>query len=366
VVDWHVGPALPAPTYPLTASLVRLVGTARDERQTLPWALFVKTIQSFRHAPVLQAVPPGMRDEVVAAVPWRTEAEVYSSELSTALPAGLRMPTIYLTEELGDDRIRLWMEDVAATTATWDLDRYARAARLLGRLAGRFPEGRLPAGVAARVEVPRVYFEGRIVNDVLPRLRDDSLWAEPVIAETVDPTLREDLMALAAEGPAILDALDAVPRYFAHGDACPQNLLIDPDDPANLVAVDWALAGLRPVGSDLGQLLAGRAESGDLDPTALPAVHEAIVPAYLEGLREEGGTATEAETWFGYVGSMLLRSAFTALPRELLVAPGRADLRALFARRAGYARFLVDLGTKRALREATETVGEKRLPSTRE
>lgn len=365
VAEWHIGPALPAPTFPLTASLVRLAGTARDGQHTLDWALFVKTIQSFAHAPILQAVPPEMRDQVVRSFPWRTEAEVYSSELPGVLPAGLRMPVVHVIEELGDDRIRLWMEDVTVTAATWDLDRYARAARLLGRLAGRFPEGHLPAGVPARVEVPRVYFEGRIVNDVLPRLRDDALWAEPHIAETVDASLREDLMALAAEGPAILDALDAIPRYFAHGDACPQNLLIDPDDRANLVAVDWGLAGLRPVGSDLGQLLAGRAESGELDPTQLSAIDEAIVPAYLEGLREEGGVATEAETRFGYVGSMLLRSAFTALPRELLAVPRPADLRELFARRAGYARFLVDLRDAKPTQGAKEAGGDRRLTNTR-
>lgn len=46
----------------------------------------------------------------------------------------------------------------------------------------------------------------------------------------------------------------------------------------------------------------------------------------------------------GVVGNLVIRSAFTAVPVELLGDVPTDELALLLHRRAGYARFLVDLG----------------------
>ncbi len=87
------------------------------------------------------------------------------------------------------------------------------------------------------------------------------------------------------------------------------------------------------MGVDAGQLLAGRAESGELDLDEFPQLPEDIVAAYLSGLSDEGSDVASAGARFGILGNLVVRSAFTALPVELLDSPA-PGLRDLFARRA--------------------------------
>jgi hypothetical protein len=327
---------------PSTASLERVVATTTDGRRI---SVFVKTLQSIRHWPAFETIPDAFREAAVAGFPWHVEADVYVSGLLADLPDGLRSPRLLLVEGLGDDQTRLWMEDVAAPSIAWDLARYQIAARALGRLAGRFPAVELPAKLPPLGMGLRAFFRLRIENTVLPPLRDDRIWGHPLMrtALAADPSLRADLFALADDASLLLDALDALPHTLAHWDACPQNLLADPERVDGFVAIDWSFTTAAPVGFDLGQLLAGLAQTGELNPTELPAVHAAIVPAYLEGLANEDVDADPTDVRTGYVGSLLLRSGFTALPLELLGRFDEPGIAGLFAHRTRYTRFLLDL-----------------------
>ena len=342
IAGWAVVPdEYPAMT-PSTASLERVVATTTDGQRV---SVFAKTLQSIRHWPAFETIPEAFKEAAIAGFPWHVEADVYASGLLADLPDGLRAPRLLLVEELGDDRTRLWMEDVAVRLAAWDLARYQMAAHALGRLAGRFPAARLPAELPPLGMGLRAFFRLRIETSVLPPLRSDRTWDHPFAraALAADPTLRADLLTVADDAPAILDALDDLPHTLAHWDACPQNLLADPERVDGFVAIDWSFTTVAPVGFDLSQLLAGLAQTGELDPTKLPPIHAAIVPAYLEGLRNEGVDADPADVRTGYVGSLLLRSGFTGPPLELLGRSDEPGIADQFAQRARYTRFLLDL-----------------------
>lgn len=342
IAEWAVIPdEYPAMT-PSTASLERVVATTTDGRRI---SVFAKTLQSIRHSPAFETIPDAFREAAVAGFPWHLEADVYASGLLADLPDGLRSPRLLLIEELGDDRTRLWIEDVAAPPAAWDLARYQIAARALGRLAGRFPAAGLPAELPPLGMGLRAFFRLRIESTVLPPLRGDQTWGHPLMrtALAADPSLRADLLALADDAPLLLDVLDDLPQTLAHWDACPQNLLADPERVDGLVAIDWSFTTSAPIGFDLGQLLVGLAQTGELHPAELPAIHAAIVPAYLEGLRNEGVDADPADVRTGYVGSLLLRSGFTGPPLELLGRSDEPGIADLFGQRARYTRFLLDL-----------------------
>jgi hypothetical protein len=128
-----------------------------------------------------------------------------------------------------------------------------------------------------------------------------------------------------------------------HGDASPQNLLIPVQSPQTFVVIDWGFNSPQSVGFDLGQLLLGLAHAGELGVGDLPAIHEAIVPAYCEGLARAGFTASRDEVLLGHVGSMMLRSGFTSLPFDRLGGPADPELRRLFGERVRLTRFLLDL-----------------------
>lgn len=316
-----------------TASLHRVHGTTTSGAT---WEFFVKSVHGLRHSDQFEKIPEHVRAEAVTHFPWRVDADVYLAR--PWLPDGLRLPRTYRIDDLGDDRLVMWLEYVHVAPVEWDLDRYRSAARLLGALAAARPvTGSLNLGL-------RQYCSGPVAGLFLPALRDPATWRHPLLAENVDPLLRADLLTLAERIGPLLDALDRLPHTFVHGDACPRNLLVPADGSAEFVAIDWGWAYPAAVGFDLGQLLVGRAHTGELDPADLPAIHEAIESAYAS---EVG--ADPADVSFGYVASLVLRCAFTAIPTELLDQEPTPELYDLFRKRAGLARFLVDLG--RSLRE---------------
>jgi Phosphotransferase enzyme family len=324
-----------------TEALVHVRGTLTDGDDTVPWSVVLKVVRSPDRSPLWVHVPPELHEVTLAEIRWRTEPELYRSALPNLLPAGLRMPAVHHIDEIDDATMAIWMEDVVHVDGPWTLADYQRVGRLLGRLAGRFPESAPAAPLPVQRADLRGYFAGRINLGVLPALRDDAVWAHPLIAPAVDADLCRDLHALADAGPAILDRVDALPRTLAHADACPQNLLRSAD--GDVVAIDWQLTGWLAVGFDVGQLIAGHAESGELDPAQLPAAYAAAVDEYTEGLRDEGMTIAADHVALGAAGALIMRSAFTALPLEFLQDEPTPDLVRLFERRARFARFLVDL-----------------------
>jgi hypothetical protein len=351
LVDWAAERVDYAANSPATGALVRVRGSARDQAgSALPWSVFVKVLQSPRHWPLIRVVPPDQRAEFIDTFPWRAEAEVLGSDLRDRLPAGLRLPRLFYVDELGDDRVAVWMEDIVEHEAPWDLARFRRAARLLGRWAGRQTEATLPpAQRALRGLGLRHMVRGRVDNFALPLLGDDGLWRHPLLAELADGDLRRDLLRLAGRIPTMLDRLDSLPQALGHGDACPQNLLVPRDAPDTFVGIDvaWPAWGApQAIGFDLGQLLVGLAHAGTLPASELDAVHRAIVPAFADGLADEGCAVAPADLRYGYEAALVLRSGFTAIPFEKLAEPPGPELRAELAQRLALTRFIVDLGLR--------------------
>lgn len=328
---------------PATGGLHRVTGTARlAGGEAVAWSVFVKTLRHVRLSPLYKTLPPERAEHFAAEFPWRWELEQYRSE-EGRLPAGLRTPVLYAVDEVDDQHCVLWMEDVQQSQVPWGVQRYARAARALGRMAAARSVDRLPRPSPFPVGYAlRMYVTGHVLLACVPPLRDDAVWSSPVLADVVDDALRDDLLRLADEADRWLDRLDTLPQTLAHGDASPQNLLV-PEADDGFVVIDWGFGSPLAVGFDLGQLLLGLVQAGEADPAALPAVHAAILPAYIEGLADEGLAVAEDVVRFGYVASMVLRSAFGGLMWERLGEPDSPALREALGQRAAMTRFVVDL-----------------------
>ncbi|GAA1629480.1 hypothetical protein GCM10009744_16830 [Kribbella alba] len=339
---------------PSTEALLRVFGTARlADGTTTNWSCFVKKLQSARHWSQLHLVPEQMRENFVQNLPWRLEIAVHQSTLASLLPDGLRLPALYRLDINDDDeRAALWMENVIQVPGPWPLERFGRAAYLLGRLSARRQLHLVKPLLPRRdVETPgvalRYYTTGRVMMGALPVLADADTWRHPLLASAVCNTgehrLKDDLLALAERLPAVLDGLDALPQTYQHGDASPQNLLVSEDNEDEFVVIDWGFDCPQAVGFDLGQLLVGLAHAGELAPEALPLIHRAIVSAFMEGLAADGMIVSEDQVLFGYLGSLMCRATFTALPLELFNHTGDAATIAIFEQRVRLTRALVDL-----------------------
>jgi hypothetical protein len=190
---------------------------------------------------------------------WRRAADVITSDVVLATP-GLRAPGMSAVEadDEGITIIEEWVEDAALSGLF--------VAHALGRFAG----GHL---------TPAPWLARNLLRDRMARVERHGGWR--TLARTTVADVADVLWARRAELLAAADALVQVP---SHGDAVPANLPgRDRDD---VLAIDWAMLGTGPVGSDLGYYaLAAREELGPL------------LDAYLIGLPD--GLATRDEVTLG-------------------------------------------------------------------
>ncbi len=321
-----------------TTALGRIAGAMGDGT---PWSVVIKLVQSPTCSPLWNEIPSDFHATVMSDLRWRNEPDLYRSRFGEFLPPGLRLPVVYRVDDLDDAHIAVWMEDVAHLPGAWSDADYRGAGTLLGRMWGRLRDGSLPPGIDLPRRDLRGYFFGRILHGVLPPLTSDETWMHPVLADGEDRTLRADIVALADIAPSILDRLDPLPRGATHGDACPQNLL-HAAGADEIVAIDWQFGSLNTVGFDVGQVLAGHAESGELDPDRLAGAFDAVLDGHIDGLRAEGVDLDPDVVRTGAVGVLVIRSAFTAIPLENLASAGDGSL---IRDRCRYARFLVDLAS---------------------
>ena len=249
---------LPAVT---TAGRFRVSGTASTgSPDPVRYSFFVKVDQSYARSPLSQQLPDSVREQVAPLVPWRTEPDLYRTDLADRLRDGLTVPRAYGVYDVAEDSAAIWLEMLPARAVTWRLPHHRRAAYLLGRLAANPALTPLAAGVPA-VRTARNFARWWLGYNVIPDLYDDRLWQRPPVAGTFDSHLRTRMLAAVDALPEFLDELESLPSATAHGDACTRNLLIcEPD--GRLALIDFGFWGTAPVGFDLGQLLLGEIQLG--------------------------------------------------------------------------------------------------------
>lgn len=315
-------------------------GTADVAGETRPFALFVKQVHEWSRSPFFADVPVEVQPWAAQQVPWRTEGAVYRSDLVDHLPPGLAMPRSVGVHDIDDLSYAVWLEVVSTVEAVWDLDRYRRAAYLLGRFAGSRAV-RERANVGGHEWDVSKYVEGRLKFQVLPMLGSDDLWHHPLLVETF-AGLRPRLDQAAASVDDVAAELMALPVLAGHGDACPNNLLVAPGD-SDFTMIDFGFFTALPVGFDLGQLLVGDVQIGLRPADDLVERDTASLTSYVDGLAAEGVDIDEQVVRRAHALQLLLFTGLSALPFELLDAEPTEQVRAMAATRATIARYSLDL-----------------------
>jgi hypothetical protein len=118
-----------------TAGRYWVSGRAVTRSGERPYRLFVKVVQSWSRTSHFAFVPVELRAVALAGLPWEIEPAVYASDLGERLPPGLTMPRAYAVREVDELSAALWLEAVDDVREPWATQRFADAARLLGRLA---------------------------------------------------------------------------------------------------------------------------------------------------------------------------------------------------------------------------------------
>lgn len=327
-----------------TAGRYRVTGRARTADGEREFAFYVKVVQSWARTPAFAFVPEEVRENALAGLAWWIEPEVYRSDLRDRLPDGLTMPAAYDVVDLDEDSAALWLEVVQHRAEPWGLPQFTHAARLLGRFAAS-ERVRAVNGTGRGADADRRvrdYAEGRVRHQVVPALHDAAVWDHPLVADAFSRELRDRLLAAADAVPDLVDEMERAPVATLHGDACSRNLLVV--QPCERVAViDFGFFGRGPVGFDLGQLLIGEVQTGERSAQCLPALEQACVPAYVQGLRDEGSDVDEDVVRRAHALQLLLFSGLSGVPFEHLGSPPTPQLSALAAERAQAVAFALDL-----------------------
>ncbi len=315
-------------------------GHVATECSRAPFRFFVKQVQSWERSPFFQTVPEEFREMAVAGVPWKTEAEVYRSDLARRLPGGLTAPRALGVFDLDATSSSIWLEEVPARPATWDRPRFERAAYLLGRFSGS--AALAPLANLRDIEWSmNTYATGRLAVQVVPMLMSDEIWEHPLCA-AFDDELRARLRETAADYVALAAEGDALPTLLSHGDACPNNLLAA-ENADDLVMIDFGFWGGAPVGFDLTQLLVGDIQIGKRGADDLAELDEAIVAAYVAGLRAEGCAIPEEQVRRGHALCLLIMTGLSTVPFDLFEGPITPETQRVAADRAKLARYALDL-----------------------
>jgi hypothetical protein len=347
-----------APVYNMTTGgLWRVRGTARTSCEgpggsigVVPFSVVVKLIQSPLLWTGIGQVPEHFRHELARRYPWRTEAQVYASGLDAVMPDGGRLPEVYRITELDEQRTAIWMEDVPELDGSdWTDQRFGDAARLLGRLAGspgvkecvdRVPDATEPGRL-------RFYVEGVGASVFIPAIRSDTLWRHPAVAAAADARLIAGMRGLADRAFALVDEIAVLPQLPVHGDASPQNLLVERRSagagPTGFAVIDWGMYGLGCAGFDLGQLLSGWVNQGTMGGEELHRLEPLCLAAYCEGLADSGACLDESIVRRGHAASMAVFTGLSAIPTQRLEEQDSDELRGLVSGRMAMARFVLDL-----------------------
>lgn len=340
LLDVRVDPVdyeLPAIT---TAGRWWVRGHAATPNGDAPFRIFVKQVQNWSRSPEFAMVPPEDRELAAASVPWRTEPNVYRSDLADRLPEGLSMPRALAVIDVDALSSAVWLEEIPLHEWPWDVDRFERAAYLLGRLAGS-PRVAPLAQIDDHQWTVLDYLHGRVEHQIAPMLRDDAMWAHPLLAGPFGGGLRDRMLDALAEAPAWFEELADAPHHVGHGDACPNNLL-GADCRDAFVLIDFGFWKPLPLGFDLGQLLLGDVQIGRRGADDLDVVDARIVPAYVDGLADEGHAVDPSQVERLHALQMAVFTGLSSMPFEHLHAQLSPELEALAATRAAITTYCLD------------------------
>lgn len=314
VLGWQVRPLGGGFGNPVSLGLYGITGSGQDRGEVVTWSVVLKVAQSPAN---VGEVNMGEGDDPTHWNYWKREMRVYQSGLLDRLPLGLAAPRCFGVKERPDNTIWLWLEDVADRYAgAWPLERYGLAARHFGRFNGAYMAGRprpaypwLSIGLLRQWCANLLDFAGM---DGESHQRP-SLWEHPLVRRLYPAPDSNPVLHFLADRERFLAALDRVPQTLCHQDAYPTNLMARRGEEGNeeTVAVDWAMAGMGPVGEELAQIALGALDH--TEGTEPAEIDQVVFGGYLDGLRDSGWRGDTRIVRFGYVASAVLRVGLVLL-----------------------------------------------------
>jgi hypothetical protein len=226
----------------------------------------------------------------VAGIPSSASVELWRRGVLDRLPDCINQPIVAVAQDPQRPTVStLLMHDVGtwlvpATDDVIPVEQHERFLDHMAALAAAFWEQRIdvvaPADRYLELSPRMAAAEAALGSDhLVPRLVAQG-WP---LLEEVAPDLAEVVVPLVHEPGPLVDALDATPATFVHGNWKLDNL--GTDDLGRTVLFDWELPGVGAAASELAWYLA-------INCRRLPTTKEQTIASYRAAL-ERRGIATE-------------------------------------------------------------------------
>ena len=283
---------------PVSLGLYRFEGVGVDQGEWIDWSIILKVIQS----PAIRGYVNNMDgDDPAHWDYWKRELLVYQSGWLDTLPEGIAAPRCYEAVELPGNMAGMWLEDVHDSfSGNWPLYRYALTARHLGRLNGTY---------ISRRELPSYpWLSSHRTRQWLSTIPwRDFPWEHPRARQQFPDVEMNSFRLMLQEHSRFLNKLEQLPFTVSHGDTYPSNFKSRRSNrnQEQTVAMDWALAGIEPVGDDLGQLVYGTYMN--LKGYKLHDISHTLFTSYINGLDDSGCRVDPKWVRFGYAVSAAFR-----------------------------------------------------------
>ncbi len=257
---------------------------------------------------------------------WRREADLLApdSRLRQALdavPGGIRAVRCHGVFDRPDDTVALWLEQLTGEFgARWTPDRYRTAAVQLGRTQAALAGSELLIAPELSHTWLREHVALHRDEDTLTR---PGIWQPALTGGLFEPDAPDRMAALWGKLSTWLDRLEALPRTLAHFDFHPGNLF---DADGETVVIDWAYAGVGPIGLDPACLALEAIYDFHLGPDLLPELFELVADGYTTGYREAGGTLDPRAIRQAMIITVAVKLGWTVPALLECVAENRATL----------------------------------------
>jgi hypothetical protein len=263
-------------------SIVVRIGSDSEARD--PWSVVAKIVRRNNAA-------PSHRDH------WRREPAVYdSSWIRERLPPSISLPDCLGTVETDLSAVMVLAHVSFDDRASRGMGWYRDAARALGTLNGT----RLGADPPEWLTRDFLAVEADRMTELAP-----VTVAEPPDALAgVHRSWSSLLPEISSHSRAMVEWLDEAPDTLSHLDASSRNLARRDD---GFVLIDWALAGLAPVGTDLAGMFTITMMHADVAADALDPLESALLDGYLVGLREMGAEVDDEAVALAFSMTATLR-----------------------------------------------------------
>ncbi len=294
VATWSCAPVVSG--FEAAAGVFRFTGRATVDTQERPWSMILKLAQ-----PVAEQLDPADWNYL------ERDLLVHEAGLLTDLPAGLGAPRCWGTRRSASGELALWLEEVSDEPAgNWLLTRHLLAARHLGRFNGPYLLGR-PVPSNAWLSHRWLHV---LVDQAGPALRQlPEVLDHTLVRRLYPPDVAEGVQALWRDRAVRLATLDRLPRTFCHRDAFRRNLFTRPGRTGEprTVAIDWVFAGPGAIGEEAVAPVIATLGFREIEGVSIEAFEQAVLDAYVDGLRDVGWAGDRDLARLGYALSGPLR-----------------------------------------------------------